>query len=271
MEASGHRLWIGLAVFVFAFVSLVACASQPSTRAAEGDGSWELAGSRIIACCCHSPCPCRINYKPTHRHGCDFTTAVHIDRGQINGVSMDGMMWIVTGGVFGEDAKRNWNRIYISDKATDEQHAALMRFFEAGTVDMGKAEHLAGKSLGIRRAPMQWKVSEDRRTWSAVIPGTLEVTTRAIILPGHKKPVVSSGIFDDFGDSFVHADCITHHYDDAEIAQSWDLAGQQANQANFVLNPSRVGKGGIGWACWSAHAALGDTSRSKYQETAGHR
>jgi hypothetical protein len=142
---------------------------------------------------------------------------------------------------------------------------ALQEFLGAGAEALGdKAPYIAGKAEGLRQVPMAYTISADRRDHNFRIPGILELKTRSIILPGRTKPVVSEGIFDDFGDRFIHAESLTHTYEDKQIKHTWDLTGRQANQADFTLSGERVAKGGIGWACWSAHAALG--SKGKYQE-----
>jgi hypothetical protein len=246
---------------------LVAAGCAAKSPVVQSEEAWSLTGSRIIACCCHTPCPCRVNYKPTHCHGCDFTTAVRIERGHIGGVSMDGMMWIITGRVFGEEPAENWSYIYISDRASDEQYQALTAFLTEGAAGLGeRAEHLVGRSLGMRKVPIRWSVSSDGRQWTARAGDVLRVRTQSIILPGRRQPVTSTGIFDDFGDRFIHADCLEHTYNDPAIGYKWNLAGRQSNQARFAIVSTRGSGETLGWGCWSAHAALGDRNRSQYQE-----
>jgi hypothetical protein len=236
-----------------------------TVASAASSTKWELRGSRIIGCCCASPCPCRINKPPMYAHGCDATTAVRIDKGTLAGTRMDGVTFIITGRGFGENVEGNWGYVYVSDKATDAQVKALQGMFEADAKSWGaKAPHLAGKFLGMRQVPMTYEVSADRRMYSATIPGILEIRTRAIILPGRTKPAVSTGIFDAFGDRFVHAEALVHTYKDPQTNYEWDLTGRQCNHADFKLTSAMAAKGGIGWGCWSAHASLG--SKDKYQE-----
>jgi hypothetical protein len=236
------------------------CTTGPSTRAASAAvdrPELELTGSRIIACCCPSPCPCRINKKPTHCHGCDHSDAVHVEKGHIGGVRMDGVTWVVTGRGFGQDTASNWVYVYVSDNATDEQFKALQGMLNADVASWGpKAAHLAGKFVGMRKVPITY--TKDGGEWSTTIPGILELRTRAIYNPGRKNPAMSTGILDAFGDRFVHADCLVHKLHDAETGYQWDLTGRQCNQADFVLDRERIAKGGIGWGCWTAHADLGD-------------
>jgi hypothetical protein len=111
---------------------------------------------------------------------------------------------------------------------------------------------------------MTYTVSADKREYAASIPGILDLRVHAHVNPGHKDPVVSTGIMDAFGDRFVHADCDKHVYKDAQLNYEWDLTGRQSNFAEFVLNPERVSKGAIGWGCWTAHSEYND--KEPYQE-----
>lgn len=248
-------------------LSLIALLSG-AALAEDAKPEWTLKGSRIIGCCCAAPCPCRINKPPYHCHGCDYTTAVHIDEGSLGKVDFAGMTWVICGRGFGQDKETLWSYVYVSDKATDEQVAALKAMFDDDVKKAGpKAPYLVGKMLGMRKVPVTYEISKDKREYGVVIPGVLEFRTRSIILPGHTEPVTSTGIFDDFGDRFIHADCLVHKYNDAETKYSWDLSGRQANQADFTLTSTQAEKGGIGWSCWSAHADFG--SKDPYEEKTG--
>jgi len=244
---------------------LIASCAPTSAPAPAGKQAFELIGSRIIACCCAAPCPCRLNEKPMHCHGCDHTDAVHVDKGYIGETDMSGVSWVVVGRGFGEKVDANWVYVYVGDQATDAQFKALQAMMTADLKAWGaKAEHLAGKFVGMRKAPITYRVSPDKNDYDCLIPGILELRTKAHYNPGHKEPVVSTGIMDAFGDRFVHADCLAHKYNDATINYSYDLTGRQCNQADFVLNEERVKKGGIGWGCWTANVQFGDKAR--YQE-----
>jgi len=259
-----------LAGMVMALALLSGCASTGGGPAAAGggetaQGTFELRGSRIIGCCCQTPCSCRVNKKPMHCHGCDFTTAVHVDSGHIGDTDMSGFSWVIVGRGFGEDRTGNWVYVYVSDKGTDAQIEALKGMLQKDMEDWkrkGNVDFLAGTFKGLRKAPVAYTVSPDRREYDCSIDEgrILDIKTHAIVLPGHAEPARLTGIFDAFGDSFVQAECLSHRYHDSETAYSWDLTGRQCNQADFVLNDARVARGGIGWACWSAHESLGDKS-----------
>lgn len=239
------------------------CVSTPVVPA--GEAAFELKGSRIIGCCCPTPCSCRLNKKPFYCHGCDHTDAVHIDSGYIGDTRMDGFSYVFVGRGFGQDVDKNWVAVYVTDKATEAQMMAFQGMLEGAVKAMGpKAPYLAGKLAGVRKVPIAYTVSADKSEYGVTIPGILELRTRSIVNPGQTKPVVSTGIMDAFGDRFVHSDCIVHKYKDATLNYEWDLSGRQSNQAEFVLNNAIMAKGGIGWGCWTSHVDFGD--KGKYGE-----
>ncbi len=251
-------------------LGICGCAKNQPLGSDSASPAFELKGSRIIGCCCAAPCPCRLNMKPMQCHGCDHTDAVHIDQGYVGSTRMDGLTWVVVGRGFGEKSEENWVVVYLSDKATAEQEKALSDMLSGDMKVWGeKAKHLAGAFKGIKRVPITYEVSADRRTYSTSIPEILDLKTVAHVNPGHKNPVMSTGIMDAFGDKFVHADCLSHKYKDAALNYEWDLTGRQSNQADFVLTPERKAEGAIGWGCWTAHSEYNDGSQ--YQERAiGH-
>ena len=239
------------------------CATSPAP-AAKAE-AFRLEGSRLIGCCCAPPCPCRINKKPMQCHGCDHTDVVRVDRGYVGDVRMDGVTWVVVGRGFGEKPEGNWVVVYLDEKASPEQEKALVGMLSGDLKAWGpKARHLAGEFKGVKRVPLTYTISSDDRSYSASIPGILDIKTRAHINPGHTEPAVSTGIMDAFGDRFIHADCQTHRYKDAALGYDWELDGRQANFARFVLTPDRVARGAIGWGCWTAHSEFKDGE--PYQE-----
>jgi hypothetical protein len=69
---------------------------------------------------------------------------------------------------------------------------------------------------------------------------------------------------DAFGDRFVHADCLSHTYKDAQLKYEWDLTAASRTSRSSSSNPDRVKKGAIGWGCWTAHSEYND--KEPYQE-----
>lgn len=243
-------------------------AAPESKPAAAGGPEWKLEGTRLIACCCASPCSCRLNKPPMQAHGCEYTTAVHVDKGFIGSTRMDGFMWMQVGLGFGEEKPKNWVVVYISDKATEEQFKAFTDWMGGGIKELdakGKVPFLAGAIVGFKKVPMTWEASANREEYHTGIPKVLDLKIKAIHNPGHPEPVQSIGVLDDFGNSFTHADTVVHAYKDSEIKyDGWDLKGRQSNYADFTIGSALKTPYTLGWGCWTAHKDLG--SSETYQE-----
>jgi hypothetical protein len=248
-------------IVALALLSLAAlgCSSSApaSAPAASGDSGWHLEGTRVIGCCCVMPCSCRINKPPTQAHGCEYTTAVHVDKGSIGTTKMDGVNWLQIGLGFGENTQTNWVVVYVDDKVSDAQMKALQGWMEAGMKELNakkKVPYLAGSFVGFKKIPMTWEASKDREAYVIKAPGILDLQVKAIRNPGHPEPVTSVGVLDDFGNSFVHCNTAAHSYKDASLKyDGWDLKDRQSNYAHFVIGSDVKMPYAVGWGCWSAH------------------
>lgn len=260
----------GRRALLVALACLAGCAAPRSAPVTAGElPEAVLRGERIIGCCCPTPCPCRLNEKPTFHHGCDYTTAVHVEEGEVDGVSLDGLDFVIVGRSFAETpgavSTGNWCVLYVDEDASPEQLAALQAFLGvegAAAQARGRAPHLAGAFAGVQSAPIDYRISSDGRERACTIEGILELRTRAIVNPGRAEPVTSLNVLDSFGDRFVHGTTLAHDYRDPRHPESArDLTGRQSNYASFVLGRAeleRLAGGSLGWSCWSANAAFGD-------------
>jgi hypothetical protein len=265
-----RKLWCAVALLAAGCATPSSTAPAPAksaapTAAAASGPDWRLDGTRLIACCCASPCSCRINKPPMQAHGCEYTTAVHVDKGHIGKTDLAGFMWMQIGLGFGEDKTKNWVMVYVSDKATDEQYNAFKEWMQAGVGAIGekKLAYLAGKFVGFKKVPMSWEASKDGESFATGINGVLDLKVKAIHNPGHPEPVKSSGVLDDFGNSFTHCDTLVHEYKDSDPMlkgyDGWDLKGRQSNYANFSIGSDVKTDYKLGWGCWSAHKDLNST------------
>ncbi|MBI4566518.1 MAG: DUF1326 domain-containing protein [Planctomycetes bacterium] len=192
--------------------------------------------------------------------------AVYIEKGNVGGTDMSGATWVITVRGAAEDTSTNWSHLYVSDKMTDAQIKVVTGMLEEEAKKLGpKAAYLFGKGAGMRKVPITYTVSADKKEWSATIPGILDLRVKALVPPGRSEPARSVGILDDFGDTIIHGQAIAHTYNDPQIGYSWDLTDRQSNWAPFHIGDFTTAK--IGWGCWTPHADLGDTS--KYPEQKG--
>lgn len=102
-------------------------------------GAYEVKGKYFETCACSVSCPCPSNkFLPTEGH-CDALSLIHIDRGQAEGVPLDGLdIAMVIRSPHGEkvmDAlskgKMDLLTIYLDDDANERQRAVLPRLLGA--------------------------------------------------------------------------------------------------------------------------------------------
>src|SRR5262245_51747783 len=109
---------------------LVAVGLASGVIAGEPDTRWKVSGDLEEACSCRAPCPCWFKALPS-KMTCDGMQAIFITKGRYGKTSLDGLA--LAQFVQSPEGKSmfesfgNWNfdNIYIDEKATEEQRAAL--------------------------------------------------------------------------------------------------------------------------------------------------
>src|SRR5262249_58066456 len=91
---------------------------------------WALAGEYFESCNCAILCPCLLlGGRPTEGH-CDVVLAFHIEKGKYGDVDLSGLnavQALTTPGVM--SAGGGTLAVYVDDRATPEQRAALEEIF----------------------------------------------------------------------------------------------------------------------------------------------
>jgi hypothetical protein len=107
---------------------------------------------------------------------CDVALIFHIDSGNYDGTTLDGLNVALAIHTPGPMAEGNWSMAaYIDQRADDKQTAALSAVF-TGTAG-GPIAHLApliGKNLGVRKVPITYQIQGKKR--SAEIVGILQMS-----------------------------------------------------------------------------------------------
>ena len=108
---------------------------------------WRLKGDYFENCNCEVLCPCivlGVAAVPTEGH-CDVGFAFHIDRGNFNHVSLDGLNFVVTAYTPGIMSEGNWSTaVYVDQRADQQQREALGRILSG---EMGGGQPSAGCAL----------------------------------------------------------------------------------------------------------------------------
>jgi hypothetical protein len=101
---------------LFAGVSIALLTLTAPPRAAAPD--WHLVATVAESCSCTISCPCNFGGEP-NRNPCEGNRLIAITSGHYEGVDLANVSFLVTFNM------RNWSKIYVSDKVSEKQMAAV--------------------------------------------------------------------------------------------------------------------------------------------------
>ncbi|HUJ85732.1 MAG TPA: DUF1326 domain-containing protein [Burkholderiales bacterium] len=141
--------------------------------------SWKLEGTYFETCNCEAACPCVFLSKPTEGE-CGVLVAWHIDKGNFEGVPLEGLNVALAVRSPGHMAQVKWDAaLYLDERANAKQKDALAKIFggQAGGHPARLASHV-GKILGLASVPMKFSASGKQR--SLTIPNIADATIEAL-------------------------------------------------------------------------------------------
>lgn len=137
--------------------------------------AWRIRGNYMESCNCDFVCPCILTGLAESTHGhCVFAMAFHIEDGEFDGTSLDGLNFVIVGRTPREMADGNWEVGLIADeRANQEQQDALAQIAsgQAGG-PVANLAPLIGNFLGIESKPIRFEGQGS--TWAVEIPHTIE-------------------------------------------------------------------------------------------------
>jgi hypothetical protein len=122
---------------------------------------YHLKGELLEVCGCNTLCPCWIGENPDNGT-CQSSLAYRIERGEIEGIDVSGLLYGVAVFIPGNVLAGQWRAIrYVDDRATPDQEAALLKAFrgELGG-PLAQLAGLVGEEVAARRAPMTFTVDK---------------------------------------------------------------------------------------------------------------
>ena len=182
---------------------------------------WSLQGEYMENCNCEVLCPCITSSMagPADNERCYVPLAMHIEKGEKDGVTLDGLNAVLvvdSPQVMGEGGWRV--AVYLDERANDEQQAALGEILSgAAGGPPAMLASLIGEQLGMRLVPIHYTSDESRKR--VEVPGIMDFEIEPVRHPetgavqeitntihpmGADLPIARSvrGHFDDFGLSF---------------------------------------------------------------------
>ncbi|MCL1601378.1 MAG: DUF1326 domain-containing protein [Actinomycetia bacterium] len=141
--------------------------------------AWSVKGQYFESCNCEAACPC-IFLSPPTEDDCTVLVGWHIDEGNFDGTSLDGLNVALAVLSPGHMMEVPWKAaLYFDDRATEDQMNALGAIFsgQAGGHPERLASHI-GEVLGAGPATIRFDSAGDKRSMS--IAGVADVTIAAI-------------------------------------------------------------------------------------------
>jgi hypothetical protein len=155
-----------IAVLVSSFVSigLVADVQTPGTSKPAPD--WRITATVAESCSCVVACPCNFGGEPS-RMPCEGNRLISITSGHYEGVDLKDVTLLVT------FTMRTWSKIYVSDRVSDRQMAAVEALLPIAFAGFHKG------MLSFTKAPITMEIASDRVRFSGpessvdmqVVPG----------------------------------------------------------------------------------------------------
>jgi len=123
-------------------------------------------GRKILEVCdCNVLCPCWIG-EDADNGTCDAVVAYHIDKGDIDGVSVSGLSIALVAHIPGNVLAGNWQvAVFVDDNSTPRQHEALIKVWTGqlgGPV--GDLAKLVGEVKAVERVPISFRVEGGQGT-----------------------------------------------------------------------------------------------------------
>lgn len=151
--------------------------------------AWSLKGQYFEACNCEAACPCVFLSPPTE-DDCTALVGWHIDDGEFDGTSLDGLNVALAVLSPGHMAEVKWQvALYLDDRASEAQAQALGAIFsgQAGGHPGRLAGHI-GEVLGAGPASIEFETAGKRT--SMKIAGVADVAIAAAVGQGEGEITV---------------------------------------------------------------------------------
>ncbi len=197
--------------------------------------TYKLEGSILEVCDCKVLCPCWIGEAPDNGT-CQSAVAYHVDRGTIDGVDVSGLTLATNVFIPGTPLAGNWRaQIYIDDRSSSEQEAALLSVFsgkQGGPV--ADLAALIGEVVKVERAPITFEVKEGKGTLR--IGDTTEAVMEPYLGPSGKPTTLVDSIFSTIPGSPAYvAKASTFRLKNQAVGVDVDLRDHNAIQGQFAF------------------------------------
>lgn len=195
--------------------------------------AYALEGDLLEVCTCDVLCPCWIGEDPDQGI-CQSTLAYGISEGEIDGVDVGGLVVGSAVHIPGNVLAGNWRRrLYIDDRASEEQAEALVDLFQGRKGGpLAELAQLISEELPVERAHIQFELSEGEGRYQ--IEGVLDAVMSPYRGPTGQVTTLNESIFSTIPGSPAYVAKASRFYmEERELGIDLELEGKNAIQGVF--------------------------------------
>jgi hypothetical protein len=200
--------------------------------------NWRIEGDYFEACNCDIVCPCLFLADPDEGE-CNVVIAWHIDKGQFDNTSLDGLNVVVVfhtpGNMF---TGPKWKvALYVDDRATKEQAEALSTIYsgKAGGF-FGVLAGFIGELAGVKSVPIKFEVTNGKKR-TLQIPSAIDLTIESLEGGDKSKEVTVSNTPILVAPGFPAAVAKSMKNSYSDYGMKWDNSGKNGLYSRFSYTP----------------------------------
>jgi hypothetical protein len=169
---------------------------------------------------------------PADAERCQVPLAMHIEKGEKDGVSLDGLNAVLVVDSPQVMADGGWRvAVYLDERASEEQQQALGQILsgELGGPPSMLAP-LIGEQLGVRVVPINYTSEENRKR--VEVPGIMDFEIEPVRNPDTGEVIEVTNTIHPMGSNLPIATSVRGHFDDFGL--SFDNTGKNGHFREFA-------------------------------------
>ena len=201
-----------------AAVTIVLVALTAPPRAAAPD--WHITATVAESCSCTVSCPCNFGGEP-NRNPCEGNRLISINSGHYEAVDLKGVAFLVT------FTMRTWSKIYVSDRVTDQQMAAVEALLPIAFAGFQRG------MLSFTKAPITMNITENKVTFS----GPESSVEMEVMIGFGGKPVKIQNLPNPAYQDYTQYKSVSHTHTSA--THNWKHSGTNGFTSTMDVGSSR--------------------------------
>jgi len=196
---------------------------------------YDLQGTLLEACSCGVLCPCWIGQDPD-QGSCDAVPAYHFDAGTIRGVDVSGLAVVNVVQIPGNILAGGWRVVmYVDDRATDEQLAAILDAYQGRLGGpLADLAGLVGEVLAVERAPITHQTRDGKGVLQ--VADVVSAEMEPFKGPGERTTTLRDSIFSTVPGSPAYV--AVAHRNKVNLPQygmTWSFTDRNAIQSDYHM------------------------------------